>query len=207
MAVFFKGSGQFYLYDSFVWGDIAIDGADFAVTEPVSPAGPEVPEEPETPAVPDNNVVGGKWLYNGVALPPLPDTKDDYSVWLIVQKKSGYDLYLADTITSYSNGYEIHGFMEYSTALDGVEWYYSTGEGHETSTTRAMPDSRSPLWSNVNITGSKEQYNISGSEIIIPECDGSTCSAKDMNFDDICDSCGLPLAYNLRVSPLLMSSL
>lgn len=36
---------------------------------------------------------------------------------------------------------------------------------------------------------------------IIASCDGSTCPATDVNFDNICDECGMPLAYNLRVTP------
>lgn len=142
--------------------------------------------------------------YNGYNLPDMPEYNTaiykyaylhDYagSISLFV---SDFDIYINGS-NSYSK--TAGSYYQYVFNNTKFEWQ-KVGEKNTilADTTLVNVSTAFPIfWSAKDVYNSDGTLYIAGSLI----CDGSTCPATDMNFDDICDSCGSPLAYNLRVTP------
>lgn len=101
-------------------------------------------------------------------------------------------------------------FKSNGVSYDGFVLKYASQLGYHTNGGTQVVYEADTYWKNdafrdisfpSPVTVSKEFYEWFTANAKAPMCDGSTCPATDVNFDDVCDDCGLTLAYNLRQTP------
>lgn len=125
---------------------------------------------------------------------------DTYPYAVVIEQSNGYALVLYTELgyyKEYSSGsshLNVEAGYENYKLVDGV-WTFngSTPLGGYSGGF----DCLRAVWSSADLYDVYGNLTFEGSSV--PQfCDGSACPATDENHDDICDDCGLPMAFSLR---------
>lgn len=137
--------------------------------------------------------------YNGHSLPVMPEnTNVEYKYFTIVKASGSYYLYYTDKNGYYDSGTikmpENTKYKMYDCRNNNTEWLLIS------TTTGNINMGQTPIWSNYDIKY-KNSEEIYFEKTYETKCDGSTCSASDVNQDNICDDCGAMFSVLRNYTP------
>lgn len=142
--------------------------------------------------------------YEGYTVPdvlPMMEANPDYPLAIVTYQPdyNRFNLYLAKVpVYMKSDGqlYSVDGdsipCITYKATFGASSW----GNRNQNSFVAIYPDDGFVLITS-DVTDENGNIVINKTPVV-PECDGSSCSATDANHDNICDDCGRVLTYNLR---------
>lgn len=156
-------------------------------------------------------VMASDYSYNDVVLPDINDLPYFQEKALICQESNGSylliflgensDIYYTDTYNAVAIKVNSDYYSTYSYVSDAWSFVYTDSSDNLLHSLNGCVI----VWSSFDIYH-KENGSLyfSASDALPVLCDGTACSATDLNFDDLCDDCGLMLVEELRVSPTVI---